>query len=90
LFSISTRMRERLGDVIVKDVEGTSLLRPRLLKPKVSNESLLRIEKLTSTQLPLLVRMQRLQGLKVFDLTQCVLLQASRILLLDFWSFKDV
>ena len=40
-------MRERLGDVIVKDVKGTLPLRPRLLKPKVSNRSLLRIEKLT-------------------------------------------
>jgi len=26
----------------------------------------------------------------VLDLTQWVLLQASRIFLLDFWSFKDV
>jgi hypothetical protein len=89
-FSIGTGMRERLGDVIVKDVKGTSPLGPRLLKPKVSNESLLRIEKLTSTQLPLLVRMQRSQGLKVFDLTQYVLLQASRILSSDFWSFEDM
>ena len=47
MFSISTRIRERLGDIIVKDIKGTSLLGPRLLKPKVSNKSLLRIEKLT-------------------------------------------
>ena len=47
MFSISTRIRERLGDIIVKDVKGILLLRPRLLKPKVSNKSLLRIEKLT-------------------------------------------
>ena len=47
LFSISTRIRERPGDIIVKDVKGTSPLGPRLLKPKVSNKSLLRIEKLT-------------------------------------------
>ena len=57
-FSIGTRIRERLGNIIVKDVKGMSLLGPRLLKPKVSNKSLLRIEKLTLTQLPLLVRMQ--------------------------------
>ena len=60
MFSISTRIRERPGDIIVKDVKGTLLLGPRLLKPKVSNRSLLRIEKLTLTQLPLLVYMQRL------------------------------
>jgi hypothetical protein len=47
LFSISTRIRERLGDIIVKDIKGMLLLGPRLLKPKVNNKSLLRIEKLT-------------------------------------------
>jgi len=57
LFSIYTRIRESLGDRVVKDIKGTSPLRPRLLKLKVSNRNLLRIEKLTLTQLPLLVRM---------------------------------
>ena len=47
MFSIGTGIRERLGDIIVKDVKGISPLGPRLLKPKVSNKSLLRIEKLT-------------------------------------------
>ena len=32
LFSISTRIRERLGNIIVKDIKGTLLLRPRLLE----------------------------------------------------------
>ena len=32
MFSISARIRERLGDVIVKDIKGTPLLRPRLLE----------------------------------------------------------
>jgi hypothetical protein len=32
LFSISARIRERLGDVIVKDIKGTPPLRPRLLE----------------------------------------------------------
>ena len=32
LFSISTRIRERLGNIIVKDIKGTPLLRPRLLE----------------------------------------------------------
>ena len=45
MLSISTRIRERLGDIIVKDVKGILLLGPRLLKSKVSNRSLLRIEK---------------------------------------------
>src|SRR3984957_7548151 len=45
LFSISAR--ESLGDIVVKDIKGLSLLRPRLLKLKVSNGNLLRIEKLT-------------------------------------------
>ena len=40
-------MRECPGNIIVKDVKGISLLRLRLLKPKASNKSLLRIEKLT-------------------------------------------
>ena len=31
-FSISARMRECLGNIIVKDIEGTPPLRPRLLK----------------------------------------------------------
>jgi len=57
MFSISTRIRESLGNVVVKDIKGSSPLRPRLLKPKVSNGNLLRIEKLTLTQLPLLVYM---------------------------------
>jgi len=56
LFSIYARIKESPGDVVVKDIKGTSPLRPRLLKLKVSNGNLLRIEKLTLTQLPLLVR----------------------------------
>src|SRR6202034_1870034 len=57
LFSICARIRESLGDVVVKNIKGTSLLRPRLLKLKVSNRNLSRIEKLILTQLPLLIRM---------------------------------
>ena len=55
LFSIGAK--ESLGNIVVKDIKGSSLLRPRLLKLKVSNGNLLRIEKLTLMQLPLLVRM---------------------------------
>ena len=47
LFSIYTRIRESLGNIVVKNIKGTSPLRPRLLKLKVSNRNLLRIEKLT-------------------------------------------
>src|ERR1700735_4666195 len=47
LFSIYARIRESLGDVVVKNIKGMSPLRPRLLKLKVSNRNLLRIEKLT-------------------------------------------
>src|ERR1700722_19871067 len=57
LFSIYARIRESLGNVVVKNIKGTLLFRPRLLKLKVSNRNLLRIEKLTLTQLLLLVRM---------------------------------
>src|ERR1700723_2117371 len=57
LFSICVGIRESLGNIVVKNIKGTSLLRPRLLKLKVSNGNLLRIKKLTLTQLPLLVRM---------------------------------
>ena len=55
LFSICTKIRESLGNIVVKDIKEMLLLRPRLLKLKVSNRNLLRIEKLTLTQLPLLV-----------------------------------
>jgi len=47
LFSVYTGIRESLGDIVVKDIKGTSPLRPRLLKLKVSNRNLLKIEKLT-------------------------------------------
>ena len=57
LFSIYAKIRESLGNIVVKDIKKTLLLRPRLLKLKVSNRNLLRIEKLTLTQLPLLIRM---------------------------------
>src|ERR1700733_9687599 len=57
LFNICARIRESLGDIVVKNIKGILLLRPRLLKLKVSNRNLLKIEKLTLTQLPLLVRM---------------------------------
>ena len=39
-------MKESLGDIVVKDIKKLLLLRPRLLKLKVSNRNLLRIEKL--------------------------------------------
>ena len=55
LFSIGAR--ESPGNIVVKDIKKSSPLRPRLLKLKVSNGNLLRIEKLTLMQLPLLVRM---------------------------------
>ena len=45
-FSISARMRESLGNIVVKDIKELSLLRPRLLKLKISNRNLLRIKKL--------------------------------------------
>ena len=44
-FSISAGIRESPGDIIVKNIKGLLLLRPRLLKLKVSNRNLLRIEK---------------------------------------------
>ena len=47
-FSISTRIRESLNNIVVKDIKGLLLFRPRLLKLKVSNRNLLKIKKLTS------------------------------------------
>ena len=46
-FNISTGIRESLGDIVVKDIKGLLLLKPRLLKLKISNKNLSRIEKLT-------------------------------------------
>ena len=47
LFSINTKIRECLSNIIVKDIKSILPFKPRLLKPKVSNKSLLKIEKLT-------------------------------------------
>ena len=47
LFSISIKIKECLGNIIVKDIKGILPLRPRLLKLKVSNKNLLKIKKLT-------------------------------------------
>ena len=46
LFSISIRIRESLGDIVVKNIKRLLLFRPRLLKLKVSNKNLLKIKKL--------------------------------------------
>ena len=46
-FNISTKIKESLGDIIVQDIKGLLLLRPRLLKLKVNNRNLLKIKKLT-------------------------------------------
>ena len=48
LFRISTRVRESLGNIVVKDIKGTPLLRPRLLKSlKAYNRKLSKIGRLT-------------------------------------------
>ena len=39
-------MRKSLGDIVVKDIKGMLLFRPRLLKFKVNNRNLLKIGKL--------------------------------------------
>ena len=54
-FSISTGIKKSLGDIVVKDIKGLLLLKPRLLKLKVSNGNLSRIEKLILMQLLLLL-----------------------------------
>ena len=46
LFSIYAGIRESPGNIVVKNIKGTSPLRPRLLKLKVSNRNLLRIKSL--------------------------------------------
>ena len=60
LFSICARIKKSLSNIVVKDIKGMSPLRPRLLKLKVSNGNLLRIETLTLTQLLLLVHIYQL------------------------------
>ena len=48
LFSISTKIKESLGNIIVKDIKGLLLFRFRLLKSlKAYNKNYLKIEKLT-------------------------------------------
>jgi len=38
MFSISARIRQSLSNIVVKDIKGTSPLRPRLLKLKLAIE----------------------------------------------------
>ena len=45
MFSISTGMRECPSNIVVKDIKGTPLLRPRLLKLQVSNKKLFKDRK---------------------------------------------
>jgi len=47
IFSIGAKIRQSPGNIVVKDIKESLPLRPRLLKLKVSNGNLLRIEKLT-------------------------------------------
>ena len=50
LFSIGARIRESLGDIVVKNIKGLLLFRLRLLKSlKAYNGNYLRIGKLTLT-----------------------------------------
>ena len=46
MFNINIKIREHLDNIIVKDIKGILLFKPRLLKPKVNNKNLLKIEKL--------------------------------------------
>ena len=45
MFNISIRIREYPGNIIVKDIKGISLFRPKLLKPEFNNKILLKIKK---------------------------------------------
>ena len=45
LFSISAEIRECLGNIVVKNIKSTPLLRPRLLKLQVSNRKLFKDRK---------------------------------------------
>jgi len=60
MFNINAGMKKSLGNTVVKDIKGTPLFRPRLLKLKINNGNLLRIKKLILTKLPLLIRIYRL------------------------------
>ena len=44
-FSISTGMRECLSNIVVKNIKGTPLFRPKLLKLQVSNRKLFKDRK---------------------------------------------
>src|ERR1700721_1949886 len=67
LFSIYAKIKESLGNIVVKDIKGTLPLRPRLLKLKVSNGNLLRIEKAhlnATTTLSIYALIIRTKGIK--------------------------
>jgi len=55
MFSIGAGIKKNLSNIVVKDIKKMSPLRPRLLKLKVNNGNLLKIKKLTLTQLLFLI-----------------------------------
>ena len=45
LFSISTKIKEYLDNIIVKDIKGILLFKPKLLKLKINNKKLFKDKK---------------------------------------------
>jgi len=45
MLSINARIKENLGDIVIKNIKGTLLLRPRLLNLNLSNRKLFKDRK---------------------------------------------
>ena len=78
LFNISTGMRECPGNIVVKDIKGMPLLRPRLVKLQISNRKLFKDRKThlnttaTFTTHTLIIRTK---GIKSYTVSLIIYLQ---------------
>ena len=78
LFSISTGIREYLSNIIVKDIKGILLFRPRLLKLQVNNRKLSKDRKIyfnITTTLAIHILIIRIKGIRFYIVSLIIYLQ---------------
>ena len=89
--SISTRVRESLGNIVVKDIKGTPLFRPRLLKSlKAYNKKLSKKRKTylnITTTLRAHVLITRTKGIRPYIVGLIICLKDLLIRLLIFRGY---
>ena len=91
LLRISARVKESLGDIVVKDIKGILLLRPRLLKSlKVYNRKLSKKRKTylnITTTLKVYVLIIRTKGVRPYIIGLIICLKDLLIRLLIFRGY---